>query len=112
MKPVALLTRHLAAACGLELLASPAQIAIQSRAKSLNVNNAPASLLLDSLLLPLDLYWVQTADRIHITSFEESDSTSLEQKTWMEAAERAFRNFNLAFPGDPRHHSALLREPI
>jgi tetratricopeptide (TPR) repeat protein len=109
VKSLAEITRQLTAVCDLELLASPqAQIIVQSRTQSLSVKNASASLILDTLLLPLNLYWKQDGDQIHIQSFAELNSADAEQKIWAKAAERTFRRFNLAFPGDPRHQSALL----
>jgi tetratricopeptide (TPR) repeat protein len=108
MQPIEVLTRHLAAAAELELMASPrAQSLIRGRSKSLQAKSSPASLLLDALLMPLNLGWRQTEQQIQIFSLDEVSEEESKQ-FWMAAADRTLRRFNLAFPGDDRGESALL----
>ncbi len=108
MQPIEVLTRHLAAAGELELMASPrAQSLIRGRSKSLQAKSSPASLLLDALLMPLNLGWRQTEEQIQIFSLDEVSEEESKQ-FWIAAADRTLRRFNLAFPGDYRGESALL----
>ena len=108
MQPIEVLTKHLAAAGELELMASPrAQSLIRGRSKSLNAKSITASLLMDALLMPLNLGWRQTDEQIEIFSLEEVSEDESRQ-FWIAAAERSLRRFNLAFPGDYRGESALL----
>ncbi len=106
---VAILAKQIAAAAELELFASPrAQAVIANRTKSLFVQGVPANLILDHLMLPLNLYWQQDGKRIQIHSQDEKSSSPELQQFWMDVAERTFRRFTVAFPGDNRANSALL----
>lgn len=107
VQPIAALAKHLAAACELELLASPmAKQVIAGRSKSLDVHGVQVSLLLDSLLLPLNLFWYQDDVGLHLVSLTEPDSHAA--NFWSAATERTFRRFNVTFTGDYRRESVLL----
>jgi tetratricopeptide (TPR) repeat protein len=105
---LAILTRQIAAAAELDLFASPrAQAVIANRTKSLFAEGVPANLILDHLLLPLNLCWQQDGKRIQIVSQDEKSPSDLKD-FWRAVAERTFRRFTVAFPGDSRANSALL----
>ncbi len=109
LQPLSVITKNLTAACELELFASDqARTAIIGRSKSIHVTEASASQLLDHLLIPLQLFWYQDDRGIHLLSLDEPDSDPLVKEFWQSAMERAFRRFNVAFPGDYRQMSALL----
>ncbi len=108
MQPVEVLVMHLTTSCDFQLSASPrAQSVIRGRSQELSAKSITASLLLDGLLLPLNLGWQQIDDQIQLFSLDEVSADDLKQ-FWFAAAERSFRRFNLAFPGDYRSQSALL----
>ena len=108
MHPVEVLVMRLTSSCDLQLSASPrAQSAIRGRSQTLAAKLITASLLLDGLLMPLNLGWQQVEDQIQLFSLDEVSADDLKQ-FWFAAAERSFRRFNLAFPGDYRSESALL----
>ncbi len=107
LQPLNVLTKHLATACELELFASPeAQLLITGRSKALNVKGIPASLLLDCLLLPLNLFWYQDEQGLHLVSLQEKDAHL--ETYWSGAMERKLRRFGATFPDDYRNESAIL----
>ena len=107
LQPLSVLTKHLAAVCELELFASPeAQLLITGRSRSLDATGIAASQLLDCLLLPLEIYWYQDQQGLHLVSLHEKDTHA--EVYWPDGMERAFRRFGLSFPEDYRNESALL----
>jgi tetratricopeptide (TPR) repeat protein len=109
LQPIAVIIKHLAVSCELDLFASPqAQLMITGRAKSLDLRGVQASLLLDSLLVPLNMIWYQNDSGIHLVSLEETTAASAAAEYWPAALERTLRRFSVAFPGDYRIPSTLL----
>ena len=107
LAPVAQLMSHLAAACQLEMLVTPAaKQALRGRSKALQQQDASASMLLDCLLIPLNVCWFQDGNQIHLISFDETPT--LTGQYWTLVMERMYRRFNIAFPGDYRNGAALL----
>lgn len=101
------LVSQIAAACEVELFGSQAaQNAILARAKSIRANNLPASMLLDSLLLPFNVIWFQNEEGLHLVMADEDRRVS--NAYFPKAMERFYRKLNLSYPGDYRTSAALL----
>ena len=105
--PISKLVRSVVAECGIELTINPAtELALACQSKTVSVKRVPASLILDSLLLPQNLLWVQKDSGVTVFSPEEDQP--LTQRYYAEAADRYLGRFHGLFPSDYRVASALM----
>lgn len=110
LTPLTNLLRQLTVMTELEISVSmQAQQVINGRARRMTVRSIPLSLMMDSMLLPLDLCWYQQGSTIHVIALSElkADSTRL-QDYWLHAAERTYRRFSVMYPGHPKMVSVLI----
>ena len=113
LTPITILINQLSVIAKLDIQTSPqAQQAIVGRAKRMTLRSVPISLLLDTLLLPLDLCWYQDGAAIQIVSLGEVASTADGRLYWNRAADRVYRRFSIAFPGDSRMDHVLAERAI
>ena len=103
------LIRQIAVAAELELMVSQeAGAAIQNRSKTVVLQAAPLSSVLDALLVPFDLVWYQIDSKLHIVDRDELDPAISPDQVWFDSAQRAFRRFELTFDDDRRRQASLL----
>lgn len=83
---------------------------ISARSKSLHFRNLSLSLILDSLLSPIDLAWIQNEDnnKLQIIALSEVSEPAEQQALIIDAAERILRQFSISFPGDYRYGAVML----
>lgn len=109
IQPVLMLISQLSAASDLELLISErATIAIQNRAKTVQLRSIQLSTLLDTLLAQFGLVWYQLDGELHVVTHQELDAAIAPRQFWYDSAQRAFRHFELRFQDNFRRNLALL----
>ncbi len=81
---------------------------LNSRAKSLHFRNIAMSVVLDSLLNPYELCWVQEENTIKVFKLDDLQDSETKRKTLIAVAERMFRQFSFSFPDNYRFNSAML----
>lgn len=79
---------------------------IESRSARLSVSGLPLAVVLDHLLSPLGLVWVQDAETIYL--YEQSERGIDLQRYRLELADRCLRMIELNFSRDVRRDSSLL----
>ncbi len=105
--PISTVVRNLAGECGVGLTINPeVELVLACQSKVIDAERMPASMILDSLLLPINLLWLQEESGIHIFTPEEDDK--LTARYYLAAADRFFNRFYGLFPGDYRVASALM----
>ena len=113
LQPVTSLAALMAEKAELNLtVSSAAAEALRNRSKTIRLNGASLSLILDSLLVPLDLIWIQSGSDIQVLSMQEvaasEQGLSAIQSYRFEAADRSLRSFELEFQSSERRLEALL----
>ncbi len=110
-EPLSQLLVELAQISELEIhVSETANTRVSARPKSLHFRNLPLSLVLDSLLTPLDLYWQQdeATGRIDIEALADVPEQAERTRLLGFVADRALRQFTIAFPGDYRFAAITL----
>ncbi|HMO14446.1 MAG TPA: tetratricopeptide repeat protein [Pirellulaceae bacterium] len=104
--PILELIKQLAATCQTELYASDeAMRLVSGRAKAIVGSSFSVSMLLDSLTLPLGIFWHQDENGLHLLSLDERPDLA---SIYLRAAfERTYRRFALKYPGDHRVSSSI-----
>ncbi len=110
LSPLTNLLRQLTVMTELEISVSmEAQQVIDGRARRMTVRSIPLSLMLDSMLLPLDLCWYQESGTIHVFALSELETAPARlQEYWLHATERTYRRFSVMYPGHPRMVDVLI----
>ncbi len=87
-------------------LSRAAKDIIEGRSSRLAVSGLPLALVLDQLLSPLTLVWIQSGETISV--FQESEAGVDAQAYRYQLADRALRIIELSFPREIRRDSSLL----
>jgi tetratricopeptide (TPR) repeat protein len=107
--PISKLLRSLASECGIELIINPAtELSLACQSKAVSVRRVPSSMILDSLLLPQNLLWLQEENTVSV--FSPDEDQQLTRRYYLEAADRFFDRFHGLFPSDYRMASALMSQ--
>ncbi len=79
---------------------------IEGRMSRLSVSGLPLALVLDHLLSPLGLVWIQDGDTVNI--YQEAEASADKVSYLAQVADRVLRNIELSLPRDARRDSSLL----
>ncbi|MEL7497661.1 MAG: tetratricopeptide repeat protein [Planctomycetota bacterium] len=90
-------------------ISAAAQAMIDGRSRRVHWRGATTlAALLDQLVLPFELAWIQDERGVHIvTNSEVLDRKQLTKELRWDAADRAFRQFEVSFPDEPMRQSAI-----
>lgn len=109
LSPVLVTLAEVISAADLELFVSDnARSTLAKRSREVNLRSVPLSATFDRLLIPFDLVWYQTEDKVYIVKRAELRSSTQTNNDVAELALRNYRRFELTFPDDDRKQSSLL----
>ncbi len=113
LQPIVSLAAQISTNAKLNLNVSPsATETLRHRSRTIQLEGASLSLILDALLLPFDVVWFQVGADIQVMTVQEvqesKGSEGALQAFRFDVADRALRSFELEFQSSEKRHAALL----
>lgn len=93
-------------------ISDEARQTIAGRSRSLSFSPTTLSTILDELLVPYDLVWYQKDNQVFVIEPDEYATLSPLRRFRTQAATRALRQFELAFPDNELRPTALLSRAV